>query len=212
MPLFLKQMLPLRGIWKIEESTDELLSFLERKEEYMPGLASLRTEKRKQEWLATRVLLRELLDEEVSIAYHSNGAPFLLNMPLNISITHTNGYVAVLLQEKPFAGIDIEERSERVLRIRSRYMNEKEEEAVSRANEPEHLLIYWCAKETLFKMIGQEGVDFQTHLHISPFTYSKSGVLTARETRTAGTISFQLCYEVTPTFVWVWSTGKFSPR
>lgn len=95
--------------------------------------------------------LQELTGGSALIAYHPNGAPYLSGSSLHISISHTKGYAAVLLQDHPAAGIDIEYRSERVSRIRSRFMNPEEEAGIDKEYETEHLLLHWCAKETLLK-------------------------------------------------------------
>ena len=205
MPLFKIHTKPFRGIWKIEETSDELFSLLERGEEYLPELEKIRMEHRRQEWLATRILLQQMTGEFFRIVYLPNGAPYFPDSPLHISVSHTKGYVAVLLQEQPAAGIDIEYRSERIRKIRSRFMNQEEEAGLDPAHEVEHLLIHWCAKEALFKMIGQEEVDFRKHLHISPFVFSERGTCTAYETRTANFHKFKLGYQILPDFVWVWS-------
>lgn len=205
MPLIFRHNAPLFGIWKIEESSDLLLSSLDFREEYVPFIQNLKTEKRKQEWLACRVLLKELLGEELPISYHPDGAPFLAGSSLFLSISHTNGYAAVLLQEQPGAGIDIEYRSARVLKIRSRFMSQEEEAGVDPGHEAEHLLIHWCAKEALFKMIRQENVDFREHLHIMPFQYSTSGRIQAYETHSIYKRSYTLEYRIYPDFVLVYS-------
>ena len=59
MPVLFKYTEPLLGVWKIEESSEELLSMLELSSEYLPFLQQIKTEKRRQEWLASRVLLKE---------------------------------------------------------------------------------------------------------------------------------------------------------
>ncbi len=194
-----------RGIWKIEESADELQQLLAA----APTVPdTLRTEKRRQEWLATRLLLRTLFDKDTPVAYHPNGAPYLPDEARYISISHTDGYVAVLLQSSPFAGIDIERTTDRVLRVRHKFMSHEEAAALDPAHDREHLLLHWCAKETLFKMIGQEEVDFRRHLHIMPFSYAETGTFIARESRTPRMRAFELAYQVTPDFIWVWSTGN----
>ena len=157
MPLLMKHAGPSWGIWKIEESSGALFSLLRNGEEYLPQLESIRTEPRRREWLASRVLLQELAGGPVRIAYRPNGAPYLPDSSLHVSISHTKGYAAVLLQDCPAAGIDIEYRSARVLKIRRRFMNPEEEAGIDKGHETEHLLLHWCAKETLFKMVGQEG-------------------------------------------------------
>lgn len=193
------------GVWKIEETSDELLSMLDLRSEYLPFLQNIKTEKRRQEWLASRVLLKELSGSELLIAYHEDGAPYLPESTFNLSISHTNGYAAVLLQEQPAAGIDIEYYSTRILKIRSRFLSPEEDASIHPDNAVNHLLIYWCAKEALFKMIRQKDVDFIKHLHIESFTYAESGQIKAYETRTGDTQSYNLSYEVQPDFVFVYS-------
>ena len=65
----------------------------------------------------------------------------------------------------------------------------------------DYLNIIWCAKETLFKMIGQEEVDFLHHLHVRPFPYAEEGSFTVYETRTEEGAVYRLDYLVTPDFV-----------
>ena len=59
MPVILKHTSPLLGVWKIEGTSDELLSMLDLQPDYLPFLQHIKTEKRRQEWFASRVLLKE---------------------------------------------------------------------------------------------------------------------------------------------------------
>lgn len=212
MPLISKHTSPCRGLWKIEETADELWELLRQKSVYQPFLSRLRTEKRKQEWLASRVLLENLAGGTVRIGYEPNGSPYLPGSPLSISISHTRGYAAVLLQETPAAGTDIEYRSDRVLKIRHRFLSPAENAAIDPLHAVEHLLVYWCAKETLFKMIRREGVDFISHLHIEPFEYALSGRIEVNETHSSQPVFFRLAYEIRSDFVWVWSDPSDTDR
>lgn len=206
MPLLFKHTEPLLGVWKIEESSDELLAMLDLQSEYLPFLQQIKTEKRRREWLASRVLLKELAGLELLIAYHEDGAPYLPDSSFSLSISHTNGYAAVLLQEHGPAGIDIEYQSGRVLKIRSRFMSSEEDGSVcSDEHEVEYLLIHWCAKEALYKMIRQRDVDFIEHLHITPFNYATSGDINVYETRTHLQQSYMLRYAVYPEFILVYN-------
>ena len=83
----------LLGIWKSDETTEQLLASLEHKDWYREKLAVL-SEKRKHEWLSVRVLLKALCGEEKEIAYYSSGRPYLKDGSRYISISHTRGYVA----------------------------------------------------------------------------------------------------------------------
>ena len=207
MPLLYKEETPLRGVWKMEETSDDLLAMFEKKEEHLQAFAHLTTETRKREYLTSRLLLKELIGRETSIAYRESGAPFLPTLPLHISISHTKGYVAVILDQQP-TGIDIEYISDRVKKIRTRFMNPEEEKGIDTAHETEHLLLHWCAKETLFKLINQSEVDFLAHLHVDPFPFAHKGVFTVHETRTEARQGYTLAFEVTPTYVLTWAINR----
>jgi phosphopantetheinyl transferase len=204
MPLFLRHTAPLRGVWKIDESPVELFSRLA-----LPANrrlpAKLRNTGRVREWLAVRALLKELLGEETCIAYHPGGAPYLPDRNLHIGISHTRGYAAVILSERHPVGIDIEYPNERALRVRRRFMNPEEEAMIDPAHEAEHLLLCWCAKETLYKLAGRSGTDPLRHLHLSPFAFGASGSLTATETRSPGGASYALDYMFNGYFAMTWS-------
>lgn len=214
MPLFLQQSAPRLGVWKIEESEEELLALLAHPEVYLPQLARWQSAGRRKEWLACRVLLKSMTGEEQPVAYRENGAPYLPGSPWHLSFSHTQGYAAALLQRHPAAGIDIEYRSERVYKIRRRFLAPEEEfsippgESPSRGKETDYLLIAWCAKETLFKMIGEEKVDFIRHLHLRPFPLASQGYLDAYETHTSRSASFRLGYRVFSDFILTWSSDE----
>ena len=207
MPLLFRYTTPLLGVWKMDETSDELLAMLSGDASNLEGLQQLTAERRRREWLASRVLLKALTGEECRVAYHADGAPYLPGSTLSISISHTDGYAAVLLQKEGAAGIDIERRQPRVLRVRNRFLSEEEnaEAASSNDDEVSRLLVYWCAKETLYKMIRQKEVDFARHLHVEPFILAESGEIRAYETRTFRAQSYNLRYEVMPDFVLVYN-------
>lgn len=85
------------GIWKADETVEELLALLPHKEKYEADICGFTANSRKLERLAVRVLLYEMLGEEKEIGYRSSGKPYLADGSASISISHTKGYVAVLL-------------------------------------------------------------------------------------------------------------------
>lgn len=203
MPLLSINKYPLRGLWKLTEQPAELWSQICHKHWYEEDLAQMKSPTRQAEWLATRLLLREMLGHETRIAYFPSGAPYLPDEPFHLSLSHTKGFVALTLSEER-TGIDIEYRSERVRKIRSRYLSPSEEAFIDLLHETEHLLVCWCAKEALFKVVDLPEMDFLEHLHILPFSYAPSGLLTAYESRSEHHQTFTFQYEVTEAFVWVW--------
>ena len=74
----------------------------------------------------------------------------------HISITHTIGYVAVILSQNYEVGIDIEYFSNRVNRIASRFL--RCDEMFTNTLDT---LTAWCAKETIYKLFSSEHLALQ---------------------------------------------------
>ena len=120
--------------------------------------SKITNESRKKEYLAVRKLLLELTNKDTSIIYSQEGKPKLLNNNnANISITHTKNFVAIIISQKHITGIDIEHISDRVLRIRKKFLDTNELEW---CNTVEKHIICWSAKETIFKLFGKN-IDFK---------------------------------------------------
>ena len=172
------------GVWKVEETIGQLRSMFKDFSLYESDLQKFKAEKRQLEWLAVRVLLKELLGEEKVIDYLPSGKPFLKDRSACVSFSHTCGYVAVAVHPTKEVGIDIEQYGNRVGRLASRFVREDEMQSVRAGNEIYALLLHWSAKETMFKLMNQSDVDFLNHLHILPFIPTESGEMEAVEYRT----------------------------
>lgn len=189
------------GIWKVDETVEQLRSMFHQFSIYEEAFSRFTSEKRKQEWLAVRVLLKELCGEEKKITYLSSGKPYLEDGSKFISFSHTHGYVAVALHPSVEVGIDIEQYGTRVKKVASRFIREDEKVSVEAGDEVYALLLHWSAKETLFKLMNIEAVDFIEHLHILPFLPKESGMLEANEYRSGQNHKFQIYYETHPDYV-----------
>lgn len=190
------------GIWKTDEAIEQLRSMLNHFSWYESDYAKFTSDKRRQEWLAVRVLLKELCaGEEKEIIYLSDGKPYLKDGSYFISISHTRGYVAIALHPKVKVGIDIEQYGTKVQKLASRFIREDEWVSVQAGDEIYALLLHWSAKEAMFKLLEEEAVDFIDHLRILPFVPMKSGELLAEEHRTLNKQKFRIHYETHSEYV-----------
>ena len=157
------------GLWKISEEPDELEQLARLSLPDLITYSGISALHRKKEWLATRALLRELLENASSIHYHNDGRPYLENGKYNISISHTIGFVAIMLNEFNIPGIDIELANRQVGRVASRFLSPEEIEICRVTSEfsNDKLLLHWCAKEAIFKMIPFSNVEFSTDIQIA---------------------------------------------
>lgn len=197
------------AIWRIDESLDELLAQLPGRAEFEPSLAACGSVRRRLERTAVRVLLSRLLGGPVSVVYRSDGKPLLENHPeTDLSISHTDGYAAVILGTPGLrVGIDIERYATRIRRLRSRIVSDSEQIVSWQGDDTWSLLLHWSAKEVLFKCMGQREVDFLEHLHICPFHPDSKGCFSAWETRTGQNLHYDICYRLHPDYVLTWYAG-----
>jgi len=191
--------------WKVEESVEELLLMLNNDEELTQQISQFGSEKRKLEFLATRVLLNVVLDDDKRISYFPSGAPYLTDKSFNISIAHTGIYVTIILHPTKKVGIDVEKISDKAVRVKHKFLSENELDFVEESLEKTHLTLLWCAKEALYKIIDNEIIDFVADLHISPFQPYLKGEIQATETCTPQQKKYSLHYVVEPEICCVWT-------
>lgn len=141
------------GLWQLTESHIEEFCFKDNQklENRLLGLKG----KRQLEVAATHALLQTITaDAQCFIEHDAAGRPLLPGW--SISVSHTKGYVAVILSKNKTVAVDIEYLSERVNAIADRFL--REDEAASTTTER---LIHWCAKETAFKYFTESNLTFQ---------------------------------------------------
>jgi len=184
------------AIWKIEETADELLARLRLDARERAKLETLGKGKRTLHWLATRVLLRCLLETEGHIACPSdpNGKPYLPDFPYKISLTHSYDYAGAMMSARGECGIDLEIVKEKVLRVRHKFLKPSELDFIPEGR-IEQLYACWCAKEAVYKLQGNRGVSFRENMTILPFDYRPQGVMTLWLHKDGEARSFQVHYE-----------------
>lgn len=163
------------ALWKIEEKEEDLLPLLQLNDlEFMQFNAFINS-KRKMHWLASRVLLRKLLntDQFIELNFDEHKKPILGNFGFNISISHSGDYAAVMLSNSRPVGIDIELISPKIDRVKHKFLSAEEMNLLGEENLIEKLYACWSAKESVYKWFGQPGVDFIKNLPIRKIDFEK---------------------------------------
>ncbi|MCB0401279.1 MAG: 4'-phosphopantetheinyl transferase superfamily protein [Flavobacteriales bacterium] len=151
------------ALWKITESKDILLE-LANQLPYNLNLPEVNSESRIKQWLATRLLLQQLLPGE-QITYTEKGKPLLSNGK-HISISHTTEFAAVLVSDHA-CGIDIEKQDQKIERVKHKFLSTED---IEKLQTTEELTVYWSAKEALYKYYGEKEVLFIEHLFVDQFS------------------------------------------
>lgn len=167
------------GVWKITESEAELRTMTSIPSDELEEISYIKNESLRKQRLAVRALLDAMFDEKVYLSHHDNGKPYIENNAINISITHTDQYVAVILNDEDEVGIDCESLNRDFSAVEKKALSEEEIGNLENEQKNEQLAIYWCAKEAIFKLTSQYDVDFAEQIQIDGFRYRDEGELSA---------------------------------
>ena len=196
------------GVWQITETEEELKELSSTPTDEMEEISFIRSESLRKQRLAVRALLNTMFDDKVYLSHHDNGKPYIENNPINISITHTAKYVAVILHEEENVGIDIESLDRDFSVVEKKALSEDEIEDLEDEKRNEQLAIYWCAKEAIFKLLSRYNVDFAEQIEVERFRPRGEGELDATFIHKDGyEEEFDLEYITFERHVLVWVVG-----
>lgn len=163
------------GIWNLTDSSEELISQCQLSDSEQQRFNNLIAERRKKEFLATRVLLEKLRGKNQQISYNKWGKPSLKGTSTNISISHSADFATVFISEKNI-GIDVEQTTRNIDRVAKRFLHPKEQEFISTLEKQQEAnILFWAAKEAIFKCTEESGVEFNEQIFIAPFELSDAG-------------------------------------
>ena len=178
MPLFYQQNINLTtklAVWKIEEEEAFFTAAV-------PIQSSITHPHKRLQHLAGRYLLTYLFPdfpyEDIEIA--STRKPFLANEKYHFSISHCSNYAAAIVSSNCRVGVDVEQITERVHRIKHKFLHPTElrfVNAQSAAIQTKVLTTLWSAKEAMFKWYGLGEVDFSEMMRTFPFELNEQGTI-----------------------------------
>jgi len=184
-------------------SSDKLLNEFEKPEFYFTELEKLKTENRKKEFLGLRLALKHCLNgTEKEIGYTQEGKPVIGDSCCKISFSHCRGWIAVIVHPENEVGIDIENPSEKLKTLSRRFLCDEELAYYLKDENFDYLRISWSVKEALFKIIGDDAVNFAEQLHISPFKIENEGNVEAVHVSSGK--KYRIYYQLTDNYTLAW--------
>lgn len=157
------------GVWEMEENLNyeqfASLPFYDR-------LMGLSENRRKETGSVYSLLFAMTGNRNLVIGHEPSGKPYVEGYKIGIS--HTKGFVSVILSTSCDVAVDIEYINTRVLRIADRFLREDEKPNALQFSKgkkekgdkdvvPDVIptLLFWCAKETIYKLYSDERLTFQ---------------------------------------------------
>lgn len=170
------------ALWQIDESLENLTSEIILSDEEQQKYLQLLHPQRQLEWLVIKKMLIEIMPEPVSLYYDEYGKPYILNSPKQISISHSKDKVCIILRNRA-VGIDIEMIQPKINNIKHKFLVKQEIEEVEKSpqdHQLEKLYVYWCVKESLYKLHGKRNISFVEDILLDPFDYRPKGIAKAK--------------------------------
>lgn len=164
------------SVWSITETFDELLR-LAPEACAETCLRKFSSEKRRKEWLAVRVMVQRLFGYDVRVGYDASGKPVLEGKEGFVSISHTDGFAVVAFSPTVRVGVDAELLSRDVLAVSRRFVRDGALDDYTVGNAKKAALLHWCAKEALFKIVGDLGGNFKDNIAVAHFWPAEIGEL-----------------------------------
>ena len=150
--LLLRKIAPLESLLTIATESD------------LAAIEGFTSASRQAERLAWRIMVRESLGREINIEYTENGIPKIIDPQYKyISVSHCSDMVMVVLSQRK-CGVDIERLDRPFEKLATRYMSSEEQNFVTQDIERAAI---WCAKETLYKLANEKGLDLRADIQIS---------------------------------------------
>lgn len=116
---------------------------------------------RKREFIATRLLKKELFGDK-HILYESHGAPYIEDEGF-ISISHTSNCSAIAVCPTYRIGLDLEKYSSKAARLSQKFLNNQELTFLDPLDERK-MTEAWSCKEAMYKLAGRKKIIFKTEL------------------------------------------------
>ncbi len=193
------------AVWKIEE---EESFFIEK----VPLHRQITHPHKRLQHLAGRYLLQYLFPHFpiglIQIA--DTRKPFLEDEAYHFSISHCADYAAVIVSKTKRVGIDIEVPTDKVARIKNKFLH-PEELAVMTQNaqmEMQWLTLMWCGKEAVFKWWSYGNVDFSEMIRLQPFQLQPQGNIEGAFIDTYTQHYYTVQYRLFPNICMAWITTE----
>ena len=153
-------------LWRIDElenimdpnnelNSEDYQIFLKRKANHL-----------RSQFLASRKLIG-LINPDLRISYKED-IP-ILSDNRNISISHSDEIVTVLISKENGIGVDVERINNKVHSVASKFLSSNEIRFFGKAPSTRQLIRAWTAKEAVYKAIKKPGINFSDNIILDKF-------------------------------------------
>ena len=149
-------------VWKITSSYEDqiknpLLNIAE-----LISVNELKNEKRKKEFLSSRIALKKIFNKDLELKHHTSGKPFIKEAKY-LSISHSSNFLALAYGDENI-GIDIEKPQNRMVKLIPKVLSEIELMKFKKEPSIDLACKLWGAKEAILKYVGDRNLNYKEEI------------------------------------------------
>ena len=153
-------------LWRIEESEEIMDPNRELNSEDYQIFLKRKANHLKRQFLASRKLI-ELINPKLKISYKDD-IPTLSDKR-NISISHSDEIVTIIISKEDGIGVDVEKIKDKVHLIAPKFLNPNEIGFLGKSPSTRQLIRAWTAKEAIYKALRKPGISFSENIILDEF-------------------------------------------
>ena len=153
-------------LWRIDELEEIMDPNNELNSEDYQILLKRKANHLRRQFLASRKLIG-LINPDLRISYKED-IP-ILSDNRNISISHSDEIVTVLISKENGIGVDVEKINNKVHSVASKFLSSNEIRFFGKAPSTRQLIRAWTAKEAVYKALRKPGINFSDNIILDKF-------------------------------------------
>lgn len=149
-------------VWKITSSYEDQIKNPLLNTAELISANELKNEKRKKEFLSSRIALKKIFNKDLELKHHTSGKPFIKEAKY-LSISHSSNFLALTYGDENI-GIDIEKPQNRMVKLIPRVLSEIELMEFKKEPSIDLACKLWGAKEAILKYIGDRNLNYKEEI------------------------------------------------
>lgn len=151
-------------VWKMNSSYENQIKNPLLNLNELISVKKLKNEKRKKEFLSSRIALKNIFNKELELKHHKSGKPFIKEAK-HLSISHSSNFLAIAFGEVNI-GIDIEKPDNRIVRLMPKILSEIEFIEFKKEPSIDLACKLWGAKEAILKYVGDRNLNYKEDIKV----------------------------------------------
>ena len=165
-------------VWKMTSSYEDQIKNPLLNSAELISAKELKNEKRKKEFLSSRIALKNIFNKELKLKHQKSGRPFIKEAK-HLSISHSSNFLALAFGEENI-GIDIEKPQNRMVKLMPKILSEIEFMEFKKEPTIDLACKLWGAKEAILKYVGDKNLNYKEDIKVKNIelgvaTYLKMG-------------------------------------